>query len=91
MMNEIFLKLPEMIQTLLEKISQLQINSESLESRLAREKLISQLKNITEEISHLSKQTGENLTEEQIQKIIQIPRPTSNTIPWITLSKMRDK
>lgn len=73
MLNEIMKKFPDLIQALLQKVSQ----SETVETPIikkAKKKLINSLQNITEELSRLSQQPGEKLTKEQMKKIISIPR-----------------
>lgn len=73
MLNEIMKKFPDLIQALLQKVSQ----SETIEIPIikkAREKLIKQLSDTTKELSRLSQQPGEKLTKEQMKKIISIPR-----------------
>ena len=86
-MDEIFKKLPELIQTLLSRIEQTGISQENEDMAKARQKLISQLKMIVQEMSDLSGQKGEKLSEEQIKQILEIPRPASSFVPWLSVAK----
>jgi hypothetical protein len=73
MIEEMLRKFPEMIKSLLEKASQ--VNNETPKRKEAKDKLIKQLQSATEELGKLSQQPGERLTEEQIKKLLEIPRP----------------
>jgi hypothetical protein len=57
----------------------------------ARNRLIAQLQTILAEMSEISKQDGERPSEEQIKQIMQIPRLTPSSMPWVTLSKSGGK
>lgn len=74
MIEEVLKRFPEMIKSLLEKASKVNTN-ETIERKMARDKLIRQLQNATEELGKLSQQPGKRLTEEQIKKLLEIPRP----------------
>ena len=84
MINEIMSKFPEMVKALLEKAQQSDVQ-ESPKRKMAREKLMSQLKSATEELSKLSDVQGEKLSEEQVKEILSIPRPLPQNIPWAFL------
>lgn len=85
-MNELFAKFPELIQMLLDKVAQQPINQSS-EREVAKQKLLYQLKNIMGDITNLSKQNGETLTEEQLKKIMEIPQPQVDLISSISKLK----
>ena len=87
-MNELFAKFPELIQMLLDKVAQQPIN-ESSEREVAKQKLLNQLKNIMGDITNLSKQNGELLTEEQLKKVLEIPQPQVDLIS--SLVKLNSK
>ena len=72
MFDEIFGRLPEVIQSLLDKISQNPDESKE------KEKLISNLRNINEELNRLSQMQGDKLTKEQVEEMLKIPRPMPN-------------
>ena len=75
MFDEIFKKFPQMIKTLLEK----SITSSSKEEY---KKLLHKIKAITEEMDRLTRVSGERLTDEQIKKILEIPRSTPDMFKW---------
>ena len=87
-MNELFAKFPELIQMLLDKVAQQPIN-ESSEREVAKQKLLNKLKNIMGDITNLSKQNGELLTEEQLKKVLEIPQPQVDLIS--SLIKLNSK
>ena len=91
MFDEIIKKFPDLIQALLQKVSQSDVESETSERKEAREKLITQLRNATEELSRLSQQPGERLTEEQMKEILSIPRPLPQNIPWAFLINQKGR
>jgi hypothetical protein len=81
-MNELFEKFPELIKSLLEKISQSDYGNSKPEMKAARDKLLSRLHGVMEEISHLQHQEPNSLTEEQIKKLIDMPRPLPPSMQW---------
>ena len=86
MIEEMLERFPEMVKALLEKASQANSVSDTPERKAARDKLISQLQGATEELSRLSKTPGEGFTEEQIKKLLEIPRPLPQ-LPWTILQQ----
>jgi len=84
MFDEVMRKFPDLVQALLKKASQME-TTETPERKLAREKLVASLRSITEDLAKLSQQPGEKLTEEQMKKMLSIPRPLPQNIPWAFL------
>ena len=80
MIDEILKKFPEMIKAMLEKAEKTEV-SESPERKKAKDKLIAQLKGISEDLERLSNQDGEMFTEEQMKELVNIPRQAPNIIP----------
>lgn len=62
-MNEIFNRFPEIIKSLLQKISQSSYKDDEIS--IAKDKLIAKLNSITVELEKLTALEGEELTEEQ--------------------------
>lgn len=90
MIDEIMRKFPDLVEALLKRVSQTEL-SESPERKAAREKLISQLRNTTAELARLSQQPGEKLNEEQMQKILSIPRPLPQNLAWAFLTDQKGR
>jgi hypothetical protein len=88
MFNEILSKLPDLIQALMGQAFKTGSIHETPNMVEARNKLVSQLQSILAEISEISKQSGERPTEEQVKQIMEIPRITPTSTPWLALSKM---
>lgn len=81
-MDELLKKFPELIKTLLEKLSQMETNNiDKPEIKAAKEKLYNKLTNITKEIVECQNKEGEKLTEEQAKILEEIPRNIS--IDWL--------
>jgi len=80
MIDEILKKFPEMIRAMLEKAEQTS-SSETPERKKAREKLLAQLKDVANELTRLSNQEGETLSEEQMKNLVNIKRPAPSIIP----------
>jgi len=91
MIDEILRKLPDLIQSLMGQSFQKGSIHETPEMAEARNKLVAQLQNILTEISEISNQSGERPSQEQIQQILQIPRLTPSSMPWMSLSKLGGK
>jgi len=85
MIDDIMRKFPDLVQALLQKVSQTEAASEAPERKRAREKLVAQLRGATDELARLSQQPGEKLSEEQMKEILSIPRPLPQNIPWAFL------
>ena len=91
MFNEILSKLPDLIQALMGQAFKTGSIRETPNMAEARNKLVSQLQSILAEISEISKQGGERPTEEQVKQIMEIPRITPASTPWLALSKLGGK
>lgn len=91
MIGEILKKMPDLIQSLMSQSFQTGSVHETPEMAEARNRLIAQLQTILAEMSEISKQDGERPSEEQIKQIMQIPRLTPSSMPWVTLSKSGGK
>lgn len=87
MIGEILKKLPGLIQSLMSQSFQKGSVCETPEMAEARNRLVAQLQTILDEISAISEQEGERPDEEQIKRIMQIPRLTPSSMPWMALSK----
>jgi hypothetical protein len=87
MIGEILRKLPDLIQSLVSQSFQKGSVHETPEMAEARNRLVAQLQTILGEISEISEQDGERLSEEQMRRIMQIPRLTPSSMPWMALSK----
>jgi len=81
-MNELFEKFPELIKTLLEKISQSDFSDSSPTMRAARDKLLAQLHSVMDEISQLQHKESGSLTEEQIKELMEMPRALPSSMQW---------
>lgn len=79
-MNELIKKFPELLKMLLSQISQsdFQINNE--ESKRAKDKLLSQLQTITDEISKL--EGDQNFSEEQIKMFSELSEIIPQALKW---------
>lgn len=91
MIDEILKRLPDLIQSVMGQAFQKGSIHETPEMAEARNKLIAQLQTVLAEISEISKQSGERPSEEQMQQILQIPRLTPSSMPWVSLSKLGGK
>lgn len=81
-MDELIKKFPELIKTLLDKLSQSEFSSNDVpEIKAAKERLLSQLQTITDEMIELQNQGGERLTEEQIKKLFEV-RTLPQSLQW---------
>jgi len=80
MIDDLLKKFPEMIRAMIEKAEQTEA-SETPDRKKAREKLLAKLKSVTEDLSRLSQQEGEEFTEEQMKEIVNTPRPLPSIIP----------
>ena len=75
-MDEFFKKFPELLKVIFEKISQSDFSSDNPEVKMAKVRLLTQLKDITNEISKLQIKEGTGLSEEQIKILKEtIPDP----------------
>lgn len=81
-MNELFEKFPELIKTLLEQVNQSDFGESKPEIKAARDKLLSQLHGVMDEISKLQHKETTNLSKEQIEKLMKIPRSLPPSMQW---------
>ena len=81
-MNELFEKFPELIKSLLEKISQSDYGSSNPEMKSARDKLMSQLHEVMNQISYMQHQDPGVLTEDQMKRLIDMPRSLPASMQW---------
>ncbi|MFA5048761.1 MAG: hypothetical protein WC516_07080 [Patescibacteria group bacterium] len=71
-MDELIKKFPELIKVLLDKLSKSEFSSDVPEIKEAKEKLLSQLQTITDEMIGLQNKSGDRLTEEQLKKCFEM-------------------
>jgi len=88
-MDELLKKFPELIKSLLEKLSQTEFSSK-LEIKDAKSKLLSQLKTLTDEITALQNNGGEKLTEEQIKSFFENQQLPKNQ-QWVIKNPLDKK
>ena len=79
-MNELIKKFPELLKSLLEQVAQsdFQVNDEK--AKLARDKLMSQLQIITNEISKL--ESEQNFSEEQVKMFSELSELLPKALKW---------
>lgn len=79
-MNELIKKFPELLKMLLLQVAQsdFQINNE--ETKRAKDKLLSQLQTITDEISKL--EGDQNFSEEQIKMFAELSEIIPKALKW---------
>ena len=71
-MDELIKKFPELIKVLLDKLSKSEFSSDVPEIKEAKEKLLSQLQTITDEMIGLQNKSGDRLTEEQLKNCFEM-------------------
>lgn len=82
-MDELIKQFPELIKVLLEKVSQSESNIDVPEIKEARDKLLSQLKTITDQMSGLQSNDQGQITEEQLKMFIEtLPRTLPPEMQW---------
>ena len=79
MIDELLKQFPVLLKALLEKVSQSEFSVGNKKSQEAKNKLLSQLKILTDEITKLQNGPGNKLSEEQIKKIMDL----RNQVPEI--------
>lgn len=79
---QVFSKIPELMQNILENVSK-QKPSPSKVREEARQKLISDLKNIMGDMGNLSKLEDEKVLEGEIKKILEFPKQSEELISLI--------
>lgn len=72
MIDELLKQFPILLKALLEKLSQSEFSVSGKEAQEAKNKLLSQLQSLTDEISKLQNVSGEKLSEEQIKKLVDL-------------------
>lgn len=81
-MDELIKKFPELIKTLLDRLSESEFSSNDVpEIKAAKERLLSQLQTLTDEMIDLQNQGGERLTEEHIKKLLEA-RTLPQSLQW---------
>lgn len=84
MIDDLLQRFPEILNMLIEKALQSKFNDNPAR-KAARDKLLLQLKDISLELERLSKLQGDKLTNEQMEKLLSIPRP--GAIDWTKISQ----
>jgi hypothetical protein len=84
----VFSKIPELMQGILENLAK-QKPSPSKFREEAKQKLISDLKNIMGDMGNLSKLEDEKIIEEQIKQIMEFPKQSEELVSLI--QKMQSK
>ena len=85
-MKEIFIKFPELIKVVMEKISAQQTNEKPYVKE-ARLKLMAQLQSTMDEIATIAQQDGQTFTEEQVKEMIE-KMPMQNVDIFSILQKI---
>ena len=81
--QEVLGKIPELLDTLLKKVLEQENISEDIKRREARDRLITQLAQITEQMGRLVQKKGERLSEEQVKEVLsEVPRTMPKNISW---------
>ena len=76
-LDELIKKFPELIGALLSKLAQSEFSADIPEIQEAKNKLMGQLKSITDEIAQLQNKEGERLTEEQVRQLSDLRASTA--------------
>ena len=79
---QVFSKIPELMQGILENLVK-QKPSPSKFREDAKQKLISDLKNIMGDMGNISKLEDENIIEEQIKQIMEFPKQSAELVSLI--------
>lgn len=82
MFDDLFKKFPEIVRMLVQKASESKNINDSDEAKIARNKLLYQIKCATEEMDRLSNIDGERLSQEQIESIFKMPRQLPEQFKW---------